>query len=149
MLTVGRMLRVLVVDDNQLAADTLAKLLSGLGHQVEVAYDASAIELAQGFRPDVVLLDINLPKTDGISVAQSLREQEGGKEALIIAVTGYDDALYRLLAKEAGIDHYLVKPVDTAALERLLRRKSAGGVEEHTGTPDRAERQPGTTAESA
>jgi YesN/AraC family two-component response regulator len=89
--------------------------------------------LAPSFKPHVVLLDINLPKVDGISIAQSLREQEACQQSLIIAVTGYDDALYRLLAKEAGIDHYLVKPVDTGTIEDLLRMKSASLVDEAPG----------------
>ena len=124
MITASRITRILVVEDNQVAADNLATLLRGSGYEVRVSYDASAIDVAEIFQPDVVLLDINLPKIDGISVAHRLREREACKETLLIAVTGYDDALYRLLAKEAGIDHYLVKPIDTEALATLLRMKT-------------------------
>jgi CheY-like chemotaxis protein len=66
-------------------------------------------------------LDLNLPGMDGITLAHHLREQEVCRDARIVAMTGYDDALYRLMAEEAGIDHYLVKPIDVEALEQLLR----------------------------
>ena len=123
-MTASQPTRVLVVEDNQVAAENLATLLMGSGYEVQISHDASAIDLAQVFQPDVVLLDINLPQMDGISMAHHLRGRDGGEETLIIAVTGYDDALYRLLAQEAGIDHYLVKPIDTDALETLLRTKA-------------------------
>ena len=116
-------LQVLIVEDNKVTADALAELLRGWHCRVQVAHHPLAIELGQEFKPDVVLLDLSLPQIDGITLAHHLRDHEACKGAMIVAMTGYDDALYRLMAQEAGIDHYLVKPIDTDALETLLKLK--------------------------
>ena len=113
-------LRVLVVDDNQDAADSLSRLVSLWGHQSQSAYDETAIALMSSFQPDVVLLDIGMPRMDGNHMARHMRLQKPDDGLLIIAVSGYHDESIRRLAREAGVDHYLIKPVDLSVLEKLL-----------------------------
>jgi len=118
-------LRILVVDDNINAADSLATLLELGGHEVRVAYEGeAALLVAEAFRPQVVLLDIGMPGMDGYEVGRALREKPQTRSALLVAITGWGapDDLRR--AKEAGFDHHLVKPVEPAALQRLLARRS-------------------------
>ena len=113
--------RVLVVDDNFDNARTLSRLLRLLGHDVRVAYDGhEAIEVARVHRPEIVLLDIGLPVMDGYEVAKRLRTEEGCREALIIAVSGYGQPEDLSRSKEAGFDHHLIKPVDYDALMILF-----------------------------
>jgi two-component system CheB/CheR fusion protein len=113
--------RILVVDDNQDAADSMALLIGSHGREIEVAYDGSAaLELAGRFKPNVVLLDIGLPGMDGYQVAKRLRALPGLEHALLVAVSGYGAETDRRASREAGIDYHLVKPVDFAALERIL-----------------------------
>ncbi|HVK10167.1 MAG TPA: response regulator, partial [Gemmataceae bacterium] len=115
--------RVLVVDDNADAAETLAWLLRVAGHDVLTAYEGrSAVDLAPAFRPEVVLLDIGLPGIDGYEVAARLRRQPELREALLVAVTGYGQDEDRRRAREAGFDEHLIKPIDPAALPALLAR---------------------------
>jgi two-component system CheB/CheR fusion protein len=113
--------RVLVVDDNRDAADSLAVLLRFDGHDVRVVHDGrSALEAVQAFAPHVVLLDIGLPGEDGYSVARQLRQDPRTREALLVAVSGYGREEDRLRSREAGFDHHLVKPVDFTELQQLL-----------------------------
>jgi CheY-like chemotaxis protein len=113
--------RVLVVDDNLDAAEGLAMLLSLRGHQVATAYDGqSALERARQLDPDVVLLDIGLPRLDGFEVARRLREEHAGKPMVLVALTGYGQERDRVRAREAGFDHHFLKPVRLEMLERLL-----------------------------
>jgi CheY-like chemotaxis protein len=115
--------RVLIVDDNTDAARGMARLLTLLGHDVMTAADGpSGIEAARDFRPDIVLLDIGLPGMSGYEVATRLRQEEHGKAARIIAVSGYGQEEDRRRSREAGFDHHLVKPVDHDALVTLLAR---------------------------
>lgn len=123
MVASGRILRVLVVDDNRDAADSLAMLCRMWGYEVQSAYNGSAIRMVPIFKPDVIVLDIAMPKMDGNKMAREVREQDCYRETLIIAVTGYHDDAHRLLSKQAGIDHYLIKPVDPTVLEKLLMMK--------------------------
>jgi CheY-like chemotaxis protein len=118
-------LRVLVVDDNKDAADSLSRLMLLWGHEVRTAYDESALDLVTVFQPDVVLLDIGMPRMDGGTMAPRIRQRSNVAKLLIIAVTGFHDESTRKLSKEAGMDHYLVKPVDLSALEKLLTQKVA------------------------
>ena len=112
-------LRVLVVDDDRDAADSLAMLVELWGHDVRIRYDAaSAFEGACSYQPHVVLLDIGLPKVDGHQLARQFREQ-GAKEAVLIAVTGYADEAHRNKC-ESAFDHYLIKPAPLEEVERLL-----------------------------
>lgn len=113
--------RVVVVDDNADAADTIATILRLSGHEVHVANDGhGAIQLAIRIRPDVMLLDIGLPGLDGFSVAKRLRAEPGLAHMRIIAITGVGDERDRQRAIEAGIDQHLIKPVDPMFLQSLL-----------------------------
>ncbi len=119
-------LRILVVDNNINAADSLATLLELAGHEVRVAYEGeAALLVAEAFRPQVVLLDIGMPGMDGYEVGRALRQKPQTRTALLVAITGWGapDDLRR--SKEAGFDHHLVKPVEPAALQRLLARRGA------------------------
>jgi DNA-binding response OmpR family regulator len=112
-------LRVLVVDDDRDAADSLAMLVELWGHDVRIRYDAvSAFEGACSYRPHVVLLDIGLPKIDGHQLAREIRQQ-AEKEAVLIAVTGYADEVHRSRC-ESAFDHYLIKPAPLEEVQRLL-----------------------------
>ncbi len=113
--------RILVVDDNLDAAEGLAMLLSLRGHDVATAYDGQdAIEQARKLPPDVVLLDIGLPRLDGFEVARRLREEHTSRPMLLVALTGYGQERDRVRAREAGFDHHLLKPVRLEMLEQLL-----------------------------
>jgi CheY-like chemotaxis protein len=113
--------RVLVVDDNEDAANSLAMILKLNGHETASVYTAaSALERAAAFRPDVVLLDIGLPGMDGYEVAQKMRELPGLRDIRLVAVTGYGRSDDRLRARDAGFDDHLTKPVEFAVLERTL-----------------------------
>ena len=114
-------LRVLIVEDNQDAAEMLTVMVKAWGHDTRVAYDArSALDQAGRLRPHVILLDIGLPQLHGYQVAGKLREQPWGRDALIVAVTGWGQESDRHRSRVAGIDHHLLKPVDPAALKKLL-----------------------------
>ncbi len=113
--------RVLVVDDNVDAADTLAMLFDLSGHVTRTAHDGvQALVVAQELQPDVALLDIGLPLLDGLEVARRLRQQPVGQRMVLVALTGWDEAADRLAAKAAGFDAHLVKPCDHAKLLQLL-----------------------------
>lgn len=114
-------LRVLVIDDNQDAADTLAELLALSDHDVEVAYSGPAgLAAAQRFQPEVVLCDLGLPGMDGFAVATTLRATPETRSAHLIAVSGYGQEEDRRRSREAGFELHLTKPVDPAAIERIL-----------------------------
>ena len=120
--------RILVVDDNLDAALTLSRLIALLGHDVNVARDgSSALFLARSLRPEFVLLDIGLPGTDGFQVAEALRREPGFAGLKIIAVTGRGAQEDRERSQQAGIDHYLLKPVDVPFLESLLGKAIPSG----------------------
>ncbi len=118
-----RQLRILVVDDNADTAKGLARLLKFSGHEVRVAHDGpDALASAREHVPEVVILDIGLPGMDGYQVATIMRQEEGGKEAMIIAVSGYGEEQARSRSSEAGFNHHLVKPVDFDTLLALITR---------------------------
>ena len=113
--------RILVVDDNHDSADSLGLLLELVGNEVRVVHDGqTAVDVANEFKPRVVLLDIGLPTLNGYDAARKIREQPWGKQAVIIAVTGWGEDVDRQRSKQAGFDHHLVKPVDLDALTALL-----------------------------
>lgn len=113
--------RVLVVDDNRDAADSLAALLTMLGHKVAVAYDGlEVVKITRTFEPQAVVLDIGLPEIDGCEVARQLRAESTARNMLLIALTGYggQDDVRRAL--DAGFDAYLLKPTALDSLQGLL-----------------------------
>ena len=113
--------RLLVVDDNKDAAESMSMLLEMWGHEVAFAYDGpSALETAEQWRPQAVFLDIGLPGMDGYEVAERLRSLPHAKDAVLIAITGYGQDDDRQRSQRAGIDHHLVKPVAPDALRSLI-----------------------------
>jgi signal transduction histidine kinase/ActR/RegA family two-component response regulator len=113
--------RVLVVDDNADAAESLAQLLDLEGHATQVAYTARrALEQFDSFQPDVVLLDIGLPEMDGYEVAHRLRQRAESNDVILVALTGYGQREDRDRAIAAGFDEHLVKPVGFDELQRVL-----------------------------
>ena len=120
-------LRILVVDDNIDSATTMAELLAMHGHELHTAFDGlQGLEEAIRFKPDVVILDIGMPKMNGYTVARRIRERMDGTQPLLIAVTGWGQEEDRMRSKAAGFDHHLVKPVDPAELVTLLGTRPAG-----------------------
>jgi len=119
----GSTQRVLVVDDNRDAADSLAMLLKFSGHDVRVAYDgAEALDIAREFQPTTALLDIGMPGMDGYSVARRIREDPRFGGVALIALTGFGQEQDRLRSLSAGFDHHLTKPADLNVLERLFAK---------------------------
>jgi PAS domain S-box-containing protein len=113
--------RLLVVDDNQDAALSLATLMRLQGHEVRVAHDGtSALEVATSYRPDMVLLDIGMPGMDGYEVARRMRQLPGLQKIVLAALTGWGQHKDRRRTAEAGFDYHLVKPVEPKCLESLL-----------------------------
>jgi PAS domain S-box-containing protein len=114
--------RILIVDDNQDAADMLADLLQATGYAVCVAYDApSALDLADRFQPEFAFLDVGLPVMDGYELGRRLRERPGLSALTLVAVTGYGQESDRERSAAAGFRAHIVKPIDLASLESLLR----------------------------
>ena len=112
--------RVLVVDDNEDAANSLATLLEVMGYEVRTAYDGpEAIEAADQFQPAVALLDIGLPRLSGYDIARHVREQRG-RDVLLVAITGWGQEDDRRRAREAGFDHHFTKPADFEVLLELI-----------------------------
>ena len=117
--------RVLIIEDHRDAAESLQMLLELAGHEVQIAHDGEeALSLFESARPEVVLLDIGLPKLDGFEVARRLRSGGKNREILLVALTGYGQEGDRALSRDAGFDHHLVKPVEPATLMGLLARPS-------------------------
>ena len=113
--------RILIVDDNRDGAATLTLMLTLLGHETRTGHDGlEALELAEAFRPQVMLLDIGLPKLNGYDTCRRIREQPWGRDIFIVAVTGWGQEDDRRRSLEAGFDHHLVKPVAHAVLTELL-----------------------------
>jgi signal transduction histidine kinase/ActR/RegA family two-component response regulator len=115
-------LRILVVDDNQDSADSLALLLSAHGHDVRTAYDGpSALEVARTFKPQVALQDIAMPGMDGFEIARRLRDIPPTQKTALIALTGFSSEKDACALRAAGFDHQLTKPLDFDDLQRLLQ----------------------------
>jgi CheY-like chemotaxis protein/two-component sensor histidine kinase len=113
--------RILVVDDNDDSAESLAMLLKMSGNETDTANDGlAALAAVETFRPNVVLLDISLPKMDGHEVARRIRREPWGKDIVLVALTGWGQDEDRRKSKEAGFDEHMIKPVDYKALMRLL-----------------------------
>jgi CheY-like chemotaxis protein len=113
--------RLLVVDDNADSLESTAMLLGLMGHEVTTAVDGlEAVRVADSFRPDVILMDIGLPKLDGHAATRRIREQPWGKAIVIVAVTGWGQESDRALSRAAGCDAHLVKPIEITDLDEIL-----------------------------
>lgn len=112
---------ILVIDDNEDAAETLSTLLRLQGHDVAVAYDGAAgLELARANPPELVFIDLGMPRMDGYEVARRMRQTSGLTDAMLIALTGWGQEADRAQTADAGFDHHIVKPAEPAALERVI-----------------------------
>ena len=116
------MIRILIVDDNIDSADSLAMLFEITGNKTYTAHDGvEAVEAIEKYRPEVVLLDIGLPRLDGHEVCRRVRAQTWGREIVMIALTGWGQEEDRRKSEEAGFNGHLVKPVDYDRLLELVR----------------------------
>jgi CheY-like chemotaxis protein len=124
--------RILVVDDNHDAADSLGALLEILGATIAVAHDGEgALKSVETHRPDIVFLDIGMPRMDGYEVARRIRARPDGHRIYLVALTGWGQDKDRLKSEAAGFDRHMVKPADIASLESLLQ--SAGATASRAG----------------
>ncbi len=113
--------RILIADDNQDAAASLAMMLGIMHNETQVAHDGEqSLKLAAAFRPDIVMLDLGMPKLNGYDAAHRIREQPWGRNMVLVALSGWGQEEDRRKSQEAGFDFHLVKPVEPAALEQLL-----------------------------
>jgi CheY-like chemotaxis protein len=121
--------RILVADDNIDAAESMGIMLRLMGNDVRIVRDGQqAVDEAAGFRPDLALLDIGMPRLNGYDVARFIRHQRWGKEIVLVALTGWGQEEDKRKAAEAGFDHHFTKPVspvDIANLMTQLRAASA------------------------
>jgi signal transduction histidine kinase/CheY-like chemotaxis protein len=121
--------RVVVADDNVDSALSFAMLLSSMGHEVRKAHDgAAAVALAESFRPDVMFLDIGMPKLNGYEAARRIRQQPWARTIVLCALTGWGQEEDKRRAADAGFDHHFTKPVDPAAVESVLAGKKCSAA---------------------
>ena len=114
--------RILIADDNPDAATSLSLLLELMGHITRVVHDGvEAVEVAAGFQPDIILLDIGMPRLNGFEACGRIRAQAANKNIVIAALTGWTQDEKRQRSEEAGFDFYLIKPVEPDALQEVLR----------------------------
>lgn len=126
--------RILVVDDNRDSAESLALLLQMRGDETQTAFDGlEAVATAATFQPDVVLLDLGLPKLNGYGACAQMRQQAAGRNLVVVALTGWGQDEDRQKSAEAGFDAHMVKPVNHAALDRLLVSLLGGSTSEPRG----------------
>jgi PAS domain S-box-containing protein len=113
--------RILIADDNLDAAESLALLLEMQGHQTRTAGDGfQAVQLAESFRPDIIFMDVGMPRLDGLEAARQIRQQPWGKSMLIVALTGWGQEADRHRTRDAGIDLHLVKPITLEGIAAVL-----------------------------
>jgi CheY-like chemotaxis protein len=113
--------RILVADDNRDSADSMATMLKLLGNEVTTAHDGiEAVEVANQVRPEAILMDMGMPKLNGLEATRRIRAQAWGESIIIIALTGWGQDSDRIRSKKAGCDGHLVKPVHLPDLEKLL-----------------------------
>jgi CheY-like chemotaxis protein len=116
--------RILVVDDNRDSASSMAKILSMLGHEVRTAHDGlEAVAAAEEFRPNIILMDVGMPRLNGYEATRHIRQQAWGADVTIIALTGWGQDGDRTESRAAGCDDHLVKPVQVAELMRLIAER--------------------------
>jgi CheY-like chemotaxis protein len=119
--------RVLIVDDNQDAANSMAMLVQALGGTAHTAYDAvSGLGALAEFRPDIVVLDIGMPGVDGYELCQQIRRRPADRHIVVIALTGWGHPQDKQRALDVGFDAHLTKPVDPAAFQELLTVSRTG-----------------------
>lgn len=119
----GRALRIVLADDDRDATLSLSTLLKLEGYEVRHVYDGGAtLEAVREFEPDLVLVDIGMPKLSGYDVARHVRERYGKQRPVLVALTGWKQASDKILATLAGFHHHVAKPYDPAALLALIRR---------------------------
>ncbi|HSS48640.1 MAG TPA: ATP-binding protein, partial [Thermoanaerobaculia bacterium] len=117
----GSQRRILIADDNRDAVEILSIVLEHVGYEVQTAHDGlAAVQAAAACHPDVALLDIGMPGLNGYEAARRIREQPGGGDMVLVAITGWGQEEDKQRAREAGFDHHLTKPVDPAELQKLL-----------------------------
>jgi CheY-like chemotaxis protein len=113
--------RILIADDNRDVAEAFGVMLETVGHEVVTAHDGmEVLEKAEHFQPDIIVLDIGMPKINGYDAARRLRQQPWGKDVVLVAITGWGNEKDKGQSQEAGFDFHLVKPVDPGALCRLV-----------------------------
>ena len=121
--------RILVVDDNVDAATTLALMLELMGNDAQSANSAhAALEIAETFRPDAVVLDIGMPNVNGYEAARRIRQRPWGKNVTLVALTGWGQERDRQLAHESGFDAHLMKPAAPDEIEKLLQSRKAASA---------------------
>ena len=119
--------RVVIIDDNQDAENTMSMLIEQLGGVTRVAHDAmSRLAAIQDFQPDIVFLDIGMPGTDGYETCRRIRLQSSEQHIFLVAVTGWGQSQVRQRALDAGFDAHLTKPVDPAAMAKVLGGRAGG-----------------------
>jgi PAS domain S-box-containing protein len=132
----GSKRRILIADDNADVSEAFQVMLDALGHEVEVAYDGlDALHKGALFLPDVMVLDIGMPRLNGYDTARRIREQPWGKSVVLIAITGWGSDKDKLESEQAGFDIHLVKPVDPVALSKLLDSLKPSVNSEFRSTP--------------
>ena len=120
--------RILVADDNKDAADSLTTMLSLMGHEARAAYDGlGAVETAATFRPDVIVLDVGMPRVDGYEAARRIRKEPWSNGVVLVALTGWGQEEDRAKAKNAGFDHHLTKPASIDAIVHLITEAPSKG----------------------
>lgn len=116
--------RVLVIDDNDAAAQTISWLVETSGHETKCAYNGpDALAIASSYKPDFVFLDIGIPGMDGYEICHLMRKLPGLENTVFVAQTGWSDKALMERSREAGFDHYLVKPIELAAVKAILAQK--------------------------
>jgi signal transduction histidine kinase/ActR/RegA family two-component response regulator len=132
--TAGPKRRILIVDDNQDSALSMAMMLRLMGNEVRIAHDGvEALEKAEAFRPQAILMDVGMPRLNGLDATRRIRAQPWGRSVVIIALTGWGQEDDKTRSQEAGCDGHLVKPVEPAALEALLARTMREPNRVHSG----------------
>jgi DNA-binding response OmpR family regulator len=111
-----------VADDDRDAAANLVKMLALEGYDTRTAHDGlEALELAEAFRPEVILLDLSLQGLNGSDTCRRIRQQAWGNSIFVVAMTGWGQQDNRFGSREAGFDHHMIKPIDLASIQQILR----------------------------